>query len=276
MICTFVTVKKSLKQLSQWKHTFWWLLLGISASIGTQGLMESEFENEILQTVAENIVSKTKGKSEVAIIDSTIQICFYLQERRSEILGKHHYSAVKANFFNSSLQSYYIGTGACGYYSLFAARVFQRLGYQPKIVQQRVNGRWGAHITLALPLKQTGQLILVDPLFHHTFKDSVGQLSDIKTVRSNWASYYVKHLPSHYNRSYDYQQGMRHTNWDKFGFVSRAMYRVLSFTMGQEKADSLSLRMWIIDPFRVQSFLAFLASAFCVLMIVLGYRHHNP
>jgi len=65
-------VKKRLKQLSQWKHTFWWLLLGISASIGTQGLMESEFENEILQTVAENIVSKTKGKSEVAIIDSTI------------------------------------------------------------------------------------------------------------------------------------------------------------------------------------------------------------
>lgn len=276
MICTFVAVKKRLKQLSQWKHTFWWLLLGISASIGTQGLLESQFENEILQTLADNITTKTKGMSETAIIDTTIHACYYLQERRSEVLGNHTYTAVKANLFRSSLQSFYIGTGACGYYSLFAARVFQRLGYQPKIVQQRVNGRWGAHITLAVPLKQSGQLILVDPLFQHTFKDSGGQLSGIETVRSNWASYYVKHLPSRYDASYDYQQGARHTNWDKFGFVSRAMYRVLSFTMGQEKADSLSLRMWIIDPYRVQSFLAFLVSAFCVLMIVMGYRHHNP
>lgn len=272
----FVTVKKRLTQLSQWKHTLWWVLLGITTCIGTQGLMESQFEHEILQTVADNIVSKTKGQPETAVIDTTIQLCYYLQERRSEILGKHNYSSVKANFFRSSLQSYYIGTGACGYYSLFAARVFQRLGYKPKIVQQRVNNRWGAHITLALPLKQNGKLILVDPLFHHTFKDNDGQLSSIETVRSNWNSYYALHLPTRYNSAYDYQQGFRHTNWDKYGFLSRAMYGVLVFAIGQEKTDALSMRMWIIDPYRVQSVLAFLASAFCVLMIVMGYRHHNP
>lgn len=274
-VCIFEAMKKRLKLLSQWKHTLWWLLLGIFASIGTQGVVESEFEHEILQTVAENIISRTKGKSEVAIIDTAIQVCYYLQERRSEILGKHNYNSTKTKFFNSSLQSYYIGTGACGYYSLFAARVFERLGYQPKIVQQRVNGIWGAHITLALPLKQTGKLILVDPLYHHTFKDSGGQLSSIAEVHKHWNAYYAKYLPAQYNPAYDYQQGYRHTSWDKLGIVSRAVYRVLSFTVGQEKTDALSLRMWIIDPYRTLTFMAFLASAFCVLMIVLGYRHHN-
>jgi hypothetical protein len=268
---------KTLTQLlTLLKANFLWLLLGISLAVGVSGLLESQFENEILSNIAQKVKDRTQGLSEEDQIDSTIALCHYLQVRRSEILGGGNYHSFKATNFKSSLQSFYIGTGACGYYSLFAARVFQKLGYSPRVVQQRVNDRWGGHITLSLPLKQTGKLILVDPLFHHTFKDSIGQLSGIETVRSNWASYYVKHLPSHYNRSYDYQQGMRHTNWDKFGFVSRAMYGVLSFTIGQEKTDALSLRMWIIDPYRVQSFLAFLASAFCVLMIVLGYRHHNP
>jgi hypothetical protein len=256
--------------------SYFWLFLGLFFSIGIRGLLESEYENEILHTVAENIISKTKGKSETAVIDTAINVCYYLQECRTEILGAHDYSSIKANFLNSSLQSFYIGTGACGYYSMFAARVFEQLGYKPKIVQQCINGQWGAHITLVVPLKQTQKLILVDPLLHHTFKDSGGQLSSIEEVRSNWDTYYAKNLPSYYVKSYDYQQGFRYTNWDKFGYVSRAIYCGLVFTIGQNKTDLICLRMWFIDTYRVQSFLAFLASVFCVLMIVLGYRHHNP
>jgi hypothetical protein len=92
---------------TQWKHTFWWLFLGISASIGIQGLLESEFENEILQTLSDNITAKTKGMSEVALIDTTIQTCYYLQERKSLIFNNHVFTASKANHFNSSLQSFY-------------------------------------------------------------------------------------------------------------------------------------------------------------------------
>lgn len=257
--------------MSEWKRTIWWLLLGISASIGTHGLLESEFENEILETLANNITSKTTGMSEAAIIDTTIQVCYNLQERRSLVFDSHIFKASKAskaNHFQSSLQSIYIGTGACGYYSLFAARVFQHLGYKPKIVQQRVNGRWGAHITLAIPSKKTQDLILVDPLFHHTFKDSKGNLSTIEDVHSNWSTYYGKNLPANYNPAYNYQQGFRHTNWDKYGFVSRAVYRFMTLTIGQKKTDALSLRMWIIDPYRVQSFLAYLISLICIGMII--------
>lgn len=249
-----------------------WLILGISAAIGVNGLLESQFENEILSNVALSIEEKTKGKSEEDKIETTVNLCYYLQVRRSEILGGRTYTSFKATNFRSSLQSFYIGTGACGYYSLFAARVFQKLGYAPRVVQQRVENRWGAHITLALPLKSNGKWILVDPLFKHTFRDSQNRLSSLHNVRLNWANYYAKHTPSNYDPSYNYQQGWRHTNWDKYGVASRSAYKILTFVMGKDRTDALSLRMWIIDAYRVQSILAFLVSGLCIALIAFRLR----
>lgn len=250
----------------------YWLMLGCSIAIGFNGLLESQFENEILNNFAKKIQDRTKGLSEEDQIDSAVALCHYLQVRRSEILGGGEYNSFKATNFRSSLQSFYIGTGACGYYSLFAARVFQKLGYRPKVVQQRVNNRWGAHITLALPLKSGKKMILVDPLFKHTFRDSQNHLSSLHQVRGEWKSYYSLHTPANYNPNYNYQQGWRHTNWDKYDAVSRSAYRILCFAIGKEKTDALSLRMWIIDAYRVQSILAFLFSGLCIAMIILDWK----
>ena len=257
------------------KANFLWLLLGISSAIGVNGLLESQFENEILRNVALSIDEKTKGMSEEDKIEATVNLCHYLQVHRSEILGGRTYTSFKATNFRSSLQSFYIGTGACGYYSLFAARVFQKLGYAPRVVQQRVENRWGGHITLALPLKSNGKWILVDPLFKHSFRDTHNHLSSLPDVRAHWNSYYSKHTPSDYNPSYNYQQGWRHTNWDKYGVVSRAVYKALAFTIGKDKTDAMSLRMWIIDAYRVQSILAFLVSGICIALIVIGLKRSN-
>ncbi len=259
---------KTLTQLrTLLKANFLWLLLGISLAVGVNGLLESQFENEILINIAQKVKDRTQGLREEDQIDSTIALCHYLQVRRSEILGGGTYHSFKANNFRSSLQSFYIGTGACGYYSLFAARVFQKLGYSQRVVQQRVNDRWGGHITLSLQLKSSGQWILVDPLFKHTFRDTNNRLSSLHNVRLNWANYYAKHTPSNYDPSYNYQQGWRHTNWDKFGVVSRAAYKILTFVLGKDRTDALSLRMWIIDAYRVQSILAFLVSGLCIGLI---------
>jgi uncharacterized membrane protein YqjE len=49
----------------------------------------------------------------------------------------------------------------------------------------------------------------------------------------------------------------------------------LVFTIGKEKTDALSLRMWIIDAYRVQSMIAFLVSALCIALIALGWKRSN-
>jgi hypothetical protein len=107
----------------------------------------------------------------------------------------------------------------------------------------------------------------VDPLFKHTFHDSHNHLSSLHSVRAQWDTYYAKYMPSNYNPSYNYQQGWRHTNWDKYGVVSRSAYKILTFVMGKDRTDALSLRMWIIDAYRFQSTLAFLVSGLCIALI---------
>ena len=254
----------------------YWLLLGVSATIGFNGLFESQFENEILSNVAISINEKTKGMGEEDKVETALNLCHYLQIRRSEILGTRTYTSIKASNFRSSLQSFYIGTGACGYYSLFAARVFQKLGYAPRVVQQRVENRWGAHITLVIPLKSSGKWILLDPLFKHSFRDTHNHLSSIHDIKSQWNTYYAKHTPKNYNPLYNYQQGWRHTNWDKFGVVSRAVYKILVFTIGKDKTDALSFRMWIIDAYRIQAIVAFLFSGFFIGLIITGLAINPP
>ena len=247
-------------------RTVLWVVLFVSLTFGFQAWTDAEFENEVLSTIAQQIQKKSQGKSEEALIDSAIQLSFFLQERRSIVFGGHRFQSLKANYFKSSLQSFYIGVGACGYYSLFAARVFQKLGYQPKIIQQKVGNRWGAHITLAIPLKSTGQLVVVDPLFHHVFRDANGNMVGLEKLKSDWFT--LEHtLPDNYNRKYNYQSGWRHTNWDKFGFVSRAVYKLLCWTYGKAKTDAICMRMYIIDPYRIQFQLAFGLSILAMVLL---------
>ena len=253
------------------KKIFYWLLLGISTTIGVQGIIESEFENDILESIAETIEQRSVGLDETKKIDTAVQVCYYLQERRSEIVANHEFHSLKSNIFESSLQSFYVGTGACGFYSIFTARVFQKLGYRPKIVQQRVNGQWGAHITMLIPLKQAEKSILIDPLFHHVFTDSNGRPSSIKDVSNQW-SYFSKYVPKHYALKYDYQQGWRYTNWDKLGFVSRGAFKIGGILFGKKAMENVCIRMWIIDTYRMQSIFAFSVALFCLIFIYLDFK----
>jgi hypothetical protein len=229
------------------------ILFGVSVTISINSWMQSQFENEILDSIIEKINPDNK-LSEEALIDSSIRMAHFIQERRTMTTGKHNFYSLKTQLFSSTLESFYIGTGACGYYSLFAARLFERMGFNPKIVQQRTHGVWGAHITLAIPLKN-GRLGLTDPLYKHVFKDSSGKIADINSVINNW-TYYEKHLPPPYDKKYKYQEGYRHTNWDKLGFITKSIYSVGGFVLGKQTMDLLCVRMWFIDPYIIQLYVS--------------------
>lgn len=229
--------------------------------------MQLEFENEVLDAIIEKINPKRALTDEELLIDKTIHTAYFLQERRTSISGQHNFQSLKTKLFSSSLESFYVGTGACGYYSIFAARLLKRQGLQPKIVQQCVKGVWGAHITLAIPLKN-GRLGLVDPLFDHIFKDSAGHIADIKTVEKYWPMF-ESQLPPRYDKKYCYQESYRHTNWDKFGFVTRGIYSIGCMIFGKETMDLVSLRSVFIDPYEI---LLYLFAAISIFIIVLLYR----
>jgi len=240
------TAKLTLSTKAKWGIS--WVLLGVSLTTMVNAWVQREFENEILDAIIEQI-NPSKSLSEEALIEKTIHTAFFLQERRTMIAGKHNFKSLKTKFFTSSLESFYVGTGACGYYSIFATRLLKRQGFQPKIVQQRSNGIWGAHITVAIPLKN-GRLGLVDPLYNHVFKDPNGQIADIKSVVKNW-QFYDSKVPTQYKKQYNYQEGYRHTNWDKLGFISMSIYKAGCILMGKKSMDLISLRTFFIDPYEI-------------------------
>ena len=243
---------------------FLWLTLGISISTIVNAWMQLEFENEVLDAIIEKINPK-HDLPEEALIEKTIHMAFFLQERRTSVSGQHNFTSLKTKVFTSSLESFYVGTGACGYYSIFAARLLKRQGFHPKIVQQRTYGVWGAHITLAIPLSNQ-RLGLVDPLFNHVFKDEKGNIADINEVESNWAKFDTL-LPPKYAKKYNYQQGYRHTNWDKLGFVTQGIYHLGCFVMGKQQMDLVSLRSIFIDPYEIVLYvfsMLFLTIAYCI------------
>lgn len=240
------------------------VMLGVFVATGISSFIQSEFENEIIDTIINKIDPKN-DLSEEALIDSTIHLAHYIQESRTLLTGSHEFESLKTTFFSSTLESFYIGTGACGYYSLFAARLFKRMGFSPKIVQQKTGDVWGAHITVAIPLAD-GRLGLTDPLFNHVFKDKNGKIADIHSVINEW-DYYQGKVPPIYDKKYDYQSGYRHTNWTKLGFISKGIYSIACMVFGKETMETVSIRVTFIDPYYVQAICCLIGSIGCLILL---------
>lgn len=220
--------------------------------------MDWKLEEEILNYLADHVRSISPSKDPESIIETALTASNYLEERHSEIFHDKPFQSFKVKLMSTSFAAFNYGGGDCGSYTLFLARLLKNMGYKVKIVQLKVNGVWGGHITLGI--ENGNKLLLVDPLFNCSFRDSSNHLSDIHTVASNWG-YYSKNLPKEYKSEYDYQSGWRYTNWDKFGFISRGIYNTGVFIFGKSRMDNLSVHYYYLGLSKIyfiSSFLGFL------------------
>jgi len=216
--------------------------------------MDYSFEEEILGNLADHVRSKSPSQNPEDLIVTALNVSNYLEDRATEVFHDKNFESLKVKLMSTSFSAYNYGGGACGSYTLFLARVLKKMGFKEKIVQLRVNGVWGGHITLAV--ESGDKLLLVDPLFNCAFKDSLGHLSDIHIVSQNWNSLYKNEVPANYNKAYDYQSGWRYTNWDKFGFLSRSAFKTGVFIFGKKRMDKVSLHYYYLGLSRIYFFTA--------------------
>ena len=217
--------------------------------------MDWRFEEDILDSLALRVKSASIKNDPESLIISAMNIATYIEERKTEVFGNTQFNSLKVKLMSTSFSPFNYGGGDCGGYTLFLARLLKKIGFKEKIVQLKVNEKWGGHITLAV--ENGNKLLLIDPLYNYAFKDSLGHFSDIHDVANNWYAYYSKQLPLKYDKTYDYQSGWRFTNWDKFGFLSRSIYHTGIFIYGKEKMDNFSFRYWISDFSKYYSILSF-------------------
>jgi hypothetical protein len=205
-------------------------LISFSILFATLFLLESrEYvrNQKLLSGIIALIVEQPFPEGEIGLVKNTLAVVKNLSQPNTDFIHGEKENS------DHNLEVFFSGSGDYGRHSHFACRVLTEMGYSCRIVQQRVNGTWGGYISLEVNLNRFNRALparwmLVDPLFNYVFMDSQKREMSAASVVSNWPQIVAK-LPSDYPLKYNYQQGFRYTNWDKFGLLTRTIYRVGKF-----------------------------------------------
>jgi hypothetical protein len=200
------------------------------------------YEREMLSNLRDHVYSKCQSRDITTVVDTALYYSHMLQEPATNIYFGKKFHSLKRFLVPSSFQNFYFGADACGAYASFFVRLMSSAGYRAQITQVNIRYKKNAHMTVCI--FADNKMYVVDPLFGHDFKGPDGKLSDIRDVSKNWYTYYSKHVPPSYQELYNYQYGWSFTNWNKFGVVSRTMYKTLCFVLGKDRVDTFSLRYY--------------------------------
>jgi len=203
-----------------------WLFIGI---IVLSSLFSVEFRDyrrtkKLMDEITAKIHAMPNKQGEIGEVKNTLAIVRTLSMPRTRFFhGAFNYS-------DDYLEAFFSGSGACGMYTLFTCRILHHMGYSCRVVQQQVNHVWGGHITLEVDLNrfnsnQPERWMLIDPLFNWVFLDSHKHELPAQKVKKMWPQL-IQQLPAEYDKKYNYQEGYRYTNWDKFGAITRTAYKV--------------------------------------------------
>ena len=181
----------------------------------------------LVDGIVAKIITQSNTEGEIGVVKNTLTTVRTLSKPRTDFFQGN------LNYSDDYLEAFFSGSGACGMYTLFTCRLLTEMGFDCRVVQQQVNGVWGGHITLEVDLNRfndamPSRWLLVDPLFNCVFLDSQGQALSCMQVKKQWKQL-IGDLPDEYDQKYNYQQGFRYTNWDKFGLLTRSLYRIGKF-----------------------------------------------
>jgi hypothetical protein len=230
---------------------------GILLMLSLTFYSEWSYEDTMLNFISAHVHRHCQSNNPAVVIDSAIKLSDEVIDPMVNIFGNEKFQSIKSYFISPSFSVYYYGSGACGGYCIFMARLLKKMGYHVKFVEQKAYGTWGAHITLGI--MSGDKVMVVDPLYKIVYKDSLGNMVDIHELSKNWA-YYKQQTPPGY-KQYNYQAGWRYTNWDKLGFISRWLHNGLALILGEQRTDNISARSYFLSAtklYMVLSLLAFL------------------
>jgi hypothetical protein len=204
----------------------------------------STFNN--LKTILffKNISSQYKLKSinqDSLLIDSSLNITYkFLND-----------SSFTSSEYNNLINEY--RNKGCGGSTIFFMNLLRLNGINAKIVQLTVNNIAGGHVICEVETNHG--VSLVDPLYNFVFKDSNGNLTGAMSVIDNMT---LINRPKYYlNNTIN---GFSYTNWNKFGYFSKFIFRCLCL-LNKQFADNFSFRaFWLYYKIYFDLFMLFLTS----------------
>jgi hypothetical protein len=221
---------------------------------------EDRYEKKLFLALAQHVTAKADPVSKDSLILESLHLTHELGEQRVNTFGN-----ARNYDFKSVLHPLTVdlmtADGSCGSYSMILSRILTELNIDNRIVQMKVDGAYGGHIIVEVESDHDGWVVL-DPSYNLSFKKPDGRFAKFSDVSNNWQSY-SKQVPQSYNMDYRYE-GLRYTNWTKIPVLMPAVKSVLTWTIGKEKTDTLSIRTMFLRKFHIM----FLATIFLHLILL--------
>jgi hypothetical protein len=139
----------------------------------------------------------------------------------------------------------------------------------------KVNGIYGGHILLEVYLPSFQKWVVMDPVFLLVFKNQKGEWASFTEVHENWDNY-KKQIYYTYNHNYNYA-AIRYTNWNKVPVFGSLLYKALVLLRGEEIANTISLRPYLLDHYRYYKWVLILVYVMYIMasMILFNKRVRN-
>lgn len=224
---------------------FLFFCIGILTGLLVYFYIEDNYEKNLFKALARDVKNLSTDNSDSALLLNSLHIVHNALQSRAAFFG--NVNGIKADIFQPLTVDLMTGQGACGSYSLVMARLLKELDIDVRMVQMKVGEVYAEHNIVEAKYKSSW--IVLDPLYDLFFKRADNSLASFADVQHNW-EYYKNQLPRGYNQNYRYE-GVRYTNWNKIPVVMPAVKKTLDWVIGKEKADTFSLRVYMLRKFNV-------------------------
>lgn len=252
-------------------HVLFLLLMGYL-------VIESQHEDTLYRNIIRVNKRNTSSTEDSAYISNLMRTIHTMMYNRLAVFQNTEELSWKNNMFQSVDADLMYGHGACGGFSKVLARSLQLSGYKVRIGQMQVDGRFGGHIIVEVFLPKLNRWAVIDPLFLLTFNSSKdGHWAGFEEIRDNWNTYKTQ-VPADYDGRYRYED-IRYTNWEKIPLAGSAVYNSLKGLLGKERADAISIRVWILNKYYTYLCAINIAYLFFILVSVRRFKrspHRRP
>lgn len=209
----------------------------------------SIYENGLFDSIKSSInATVNAGATPDSILIRSMHACHELMYSRAEVfMGNSNKLGPEAGVLRSTAVDLNTTDGACGSYSEVLARVIRSYNYPVRIAQMMVDGKYGAHILVEA--YDGSRWVALDPSYNVYYVRPDGHLASIADIHGNW-SYYRYQTPPDYDSTYRFED-VRYTNWSKIPVLLPALKKVLTWTIGSEKTNHLSLRVLFLHVYDI-------------------------
>src|SRR6185437_8367123 len=209
----------------------------------------SVYENGLFDSIKSSIdATANGGATPDSILIKSMHACHELMHSRADVfIGNTRRLGPEGGILHSAAVDLNTTDGACGSYSEVLARVLRSYNYPIRIAQMMAGGKYGAH--MVVEAYDGSRWVALDPSYNVFYVRQDGQLASIADIRGNW-SYYRNQTPPDYDQAYRYED-VRYTNWSKIPVLMPAIKKVLTWIIGSERTNHLSLRVLFLHVYDI-------------------------